>query len=153
MLQKIINSTAISIPWNIKKNSFTREPLLLFVLKKNRLIVKIIYRIIYNSPPKECWDSGVLPERMGHTTCNSLHVSLCDFFFFFLWITAWNASRLGPFPVRPLSRSASYPSGLLISISHQVRCVKSDMACWPVRPPPTITCPALWVHKCANSNT
>ena len=63
-----------------------------------------------------------------------------------------NASRFGPFPVRPLSRSASYPFGPLVYISHQVRGVVGDMACWPVRPLPTITCPALWAHKCANSN-
>ena len=31
-----------------------------------------------------------------------------------------NASRFGPFPVRPLSRSASYPLGPLVYICHQV---------------------------------
>ena len=96
-----------------------------------------------------------------------------------------NASRFGPFPVRPLSRSASYPFGpvsihragqvivgggrtgqhamspttpLNFDFDHaksksKFRGVVGDMACWPVRPSPTITCPALWVwvHKCANS--
>ena len=57
------------------------------------------------------------------------------------WMPVVSAPFLfGPFPVRPLTRSASYPFGPLayITISHQVRGVVGDMACWPVRPPPTI---------------
>ena len=32
-------------------------PFLLFRLKENRLVVKMIYRFIYISPLKECWEA------------------------------------------------------------------------------------------------
>ena len=41
----------------IKKLCQLNMPFLLFRLKESRLVVKMIYRFIYISPLKECWEA------------------------------------------------------------------------------------------------
>ena len=118
---------------------------------------RIIAHINHN-PPCECDLSRLCfkfkPCDLSHQVSNDnqqTDIETVDYalqmFRLWLWslnllLHSRNASRFGPFPVRPLSRSASYPFGPLVHISHQVRGVVGAMACWPVRPPPTARSPA-----------